>query len=76
MSIVVLKDVINILLFGFFISMVGLAYFIYGKKTVEYSFLGFGLVLMIYPYFINNLALSIFIGLIISILPFITRRMF
>lgn len=77
MSIVDLKDVINmLLLFGFFISMVGLGYFIYGKKSLEFSFLISGLILMVYPYFIRDLVLSIFIGLILSMLPFVVKRFF
>lgn len=62
------------LLFSFFISSVGLAYFVYGKKTTEFSFLIFGMVLMIYPYFVRNMVLLIVLGLVLSVLPFITKR--
>ncbi len=64
------------LLFSFFISSVGLAYFIYGKKRIEFNFLLAGLLLMIYPYFISNLFLSILIGLILSVLPFLAKDLF
>ena len=76
-GIVTFKEVIDmVLLFGFFISMIGLGYFIYGKKIMDYHFLLSGVALMVYPYFISNLMLSIFIGLALAALPFITRRLF
>ena len=64
------------IIFSLFISSIGLAYFMYGKKAPELSFLLFGVALMVYPYFVHNLILSIFIGLLLCALPFITKRMF
>ena len=55
------------------VGTIGLAYFAYGKKTSEFSFMLSGLLLMIYPYFISSLTLSFIIGGILSVCPFILR---
>lgn len=56
------------------ISIIGLGYFIYGKRMTDYHFLIGGLLLMIYPYFIQSAILLIIAGLILLAAPFITRR--
>jgi len=62
------------LFFSFVIGSVGLAYFVYGKKMTELSFMLFGLLLMVYPYFIPNIILSIIIGLVFLMGPFILNK--
>ncbi len=47
---------------NFIFSTIGFVAFIYGKKQKEYKVLGIGLVLMIYPYFVPNVALMYVIG--------------
>lgn len=61
------------LIVGFFIGSVGLAYMIYGKKSSNFLFLIDGLIMMIYPYFVDNTALSLVIGLILAVVPFIAK---
>lgn len=64
------------LFFNIFISAIGFAYFTYGKKAVSLSFLICGLIIMIYPYFVSGLALSVIIGVILSVAPFIINRFY
>ena len=61
------------LIFSLIISSVGFAYFVYGKKTVEFLFLISGLALMIYPYFIQDLLISVIIGVLLVIAPFVLK---
>jgi predicted membrane protein len=48
-----------------FISLVGMAFFIYGKKRPDAVALVTGLVLMVYPYFFSTASTCIAVGLII-----------
>ena len=59
------------LVFSFIISTVGFAYFVYGKKTVNFLFLVAGLILMIYPYFIEELLAAVIIGIILVLAPLV-----
>ncbi|OHB69972.1 MAG: hypothetical protein A2W23_03545 [Planctomycetes bacterium RBG_16_43_13] len=56
-------------------SSIGLAYFIYGKKQRQPVPLVIGILLMVYPYFIPGLLTSIIVGLLLTIIPFIAKRM-
>ena len=61
------------LLLGVFFSSVGLGYFIYGKKQkVLVPFLC-GLILMIFPYFIESPGLIVLIGAVVSAVPYFFR---
>lgn len=59
------------LLFG----AVGSGYLIYGKKQYSAAFLVAGFVLVIYPYFISNLALCAFVGIVVSAAPFVIQKL-
>ena len=59
---------------GVFMSAVGLGYFIYGRKSSELYFLIAGIVLMIYPYFLRDLAALGIIGLLLILAPFLVKR--
>ena len=63
------------LFFTIFFSMVGIAYYSYGKKeSLYYRFAGIGL--MIYPYFVSsNWGLGLF-GALLMILPIVLDRIF
>lgn len=61
------------LLLGVLFSSIGLGYFIYGKKQKVTVPLVCGLVLMIFPYFIENTAILTAIGILLSILPYFIR---
>jgi hypothetical protein len=62
------------LLISLVIGTIGFAYFIYGKNTTEYVYIVVGLILMIYPYFIQNLTYTIVLGIIFCISPFIIKN--
>ena len=58
------------ILWGFIIEMIGMGYFIYGKKVSNFYVLISGIVMMIYPYFVSNIFVSIAVGIDLIILPF------
>ena len=58
------------MLWGFIIGMIGMGYFIYGKKVSNFYVLISGIVMMIYPYFVSNIFVSIAVGITLIILPF------
>jgi hypothetical protein len=55
-------------------SLVGLSYFVYGKKEVDVFFMVDGAILMIYPYVIGNVILMVVVGLALIAAPFVARR--
>jgi cell division protein FtsL len=57
------------LLFGLLFGAVGTVYFVYGKRTHEPMFLVVGFALVIYPYFVTNVALTLLIGAILAAIP-------
>jgi hypothetical protein len=66
----------NSILLDFLISIIGMGYFIYGKKSVNIPFIISGVILSIYPYFVSGIILTIIIGLAIIVAPFVTDRYF
>lgn len=61
------------LLLGVVFSSIGLGYFIYGKKQKVIVPLVCGLILMIFPYFVEATALLLTLGTALSILPYFIR---
>ena len=61
-----------LLLTGLF-SLIGMAFFVYGKKQSELAFLGAGGLLMLYPYFVSGLWLILLIGILLTATPFLAR---
>lgn len=61
------------LLLGVLFSSIGFGYFLYGKKQKVIIPFVCGLVLMIFPYFIDQTLLLIGIGTALSILPYFIR---
>jgi len=61
------------LLLGVLFSSIGFGYFLYGKKQKVIIPLVCGLVLMVFPYFIDQTLLLIGIGTALSILPYFIR---
>jgi hypothetical protein len=57
------------LLLGVLFSAIGAGYFLYGRKQAKPLTLLAGLVLCIYPYFVDNRWLLLLIGLILTLLP-------
>jgi hypothetical protein len=52
----------NALLASIFLGSVGLGFFVYGKKQRRAPHLAVGVLLMVYPYFVSNVALMLLIG--------------
>lgn len=61
------------LLLGVLFSSIGLGYFLYGKKQKALVPWICGLVLMIFPYFIESTGLLTTIGVVLSIAPYFIR---
>lgn len=59
----------TILLLGVIFSSIGLGYFMYGKKQKNVVVLVCGLILMVYPYFIENVFLLVILGMVLILLP-------
>ena len=57
------------LIWGMLFGIIGLAFFVYGKKQAAVMPLVCGLALMIYPYFVSNLILQVAIGFVLIALP-------
>ena len=60
----------TLLIWSLLFSMVGLGFFMYGKKQKALVPLVSGLVLMIFPYFISNVYLLVIIGVALIALPY------
>jgi len=61
------------LMWGVLFGSIGMGYLIYGKKQQRGFALLSGVVLCIFPYFISNVFLMIFIGIAFMALPFFIR---
>lgn len=61
------------LILGVIFSSIGLGYFLYGKKQKMTVPFVAGLVLMVFPYFIESNLLLTSIGILLSILPYFLR---
>ncbi len=55
---------------GILAGVLGLSYFIYGKRQERIGFLAAGVGLCIYPYLVDGLALEILIGVGLAAAPF------
>jgi len=55
-------------------SVGGMAYFVYGKRQRNGTFLVTGVCLFIYPYLFNSIAALILIGLVLLGAPFLLTR--
>ncbi|MGL5668711.1 MAG: hypothetical protein ACRDD9_21620 [Shewanella sp.] len=63
----------TLLLWSLAFGLFGLGFFTYGKRQAAPIPLAVGLTLMIYPYFVTNLALLIAIGIALIALPYFVR---
>lgn len=64
------------LLVGTVFSAVGVGYFLYGKRQARAVHLVCGAVLLVYPWFVTNLAVLIGIGVVFVAAPFATAWWF
>ena len=56
---------------GIIAGVIGLSYFIYGKKQERIAFLAAGVGLCVCPYLVGGLVLQILIGLGLAAVPFL-----
>ncbi len=61
-------------LLALLVSSVGLGYTIYGKKQDQAVALCCGVLLMVVPYVLSNLALLLIVALTLMVLPFVLNR--
>ena len=54
-----------------FASVLGTAYFVYGKRQSRVSFLLAGAALCVYPYLVSSLWATVLIGLALGAAPFV-----
>lgn len=62
------------LFLGFLFSLIGLAYYRYGKRHGEPVTLGAGIALMIYPLFTTGPLTIVLVGLLLMTGPFLAKR--
>ncbi|MDD5090907.1 MAG: amino acid transport protein [Candidatus Wallbacteria bacterium] len=63
----------TILVLGFFISLVGMGYFMYGRSSQNFLALLCGACMMAYPYFISSPLWMIILFVSLLALPFLFR---
>ena len=64
------------LLWGALFSSVGLGYFMYGKSQTRLVLLISGVLLMLYPYFVSGAWSTFLIGVILTTIPWIAKRLY
>lgn len=62
------------LLLSIFLGMIGMGYLGYGKKVQRYSMVLAGLLMMVFPYAVENIILMLLIGGLLCSGPFILDR--
>lgn len=60
--------------FSIVFSLLGMGYFIYGKKQSDIEFLLGGIALMAYPYFVRSAVYMGLIGIALIATPFLAKR--
>ncbi len=58
------------LLLSLLTSSIGMGYFHLRKKQARYSPMACGFILMLYPYFVENIIINAAIGMVLIVLPF------
>ena len=58
------------LLVGFIAGVFGMAYFVYGKKQTKMSAMIAGVLLCVYPYFIESVLWQVVVGVVLLAAPF------
>ena len=63
----------SLLFWGMLFGAVGLGFFAYGKKQKAVVPLLTGIALFLFPYFISNLYVLVFVGIILVAIPYFVR---
>ena len=58
------------MLWGMLFSMIGIGFFMYGKRQKALVPLICGLVLMIYPYFVSSAIVMVVVGVLLMAVPY------
>jgi hypothetical protein len=61
------------LLWGLLFGSAGLGFFVYGRKQRAVVPLVCGLLLMVFPYFVSNVALLVAVGIVLCAVPYFLR---
>lgn len=64
------------LIVGLLAGVFGLAYLVYGKRSMDFVYLIAGFLLILYPCVVSNLTASVVIGLILVAGPIILNRFY
>jgi hypothetical protein len=63
----------SLLIWGMVFGVIGFGFFIYGKKQKAIVPLITGVALFVFPYFISNVYILIFVGVVLVALPYFVR---
>jgi hypothetical protein len=61
------------LLWGLLYGSIGMGYLVYGKRQQRVTALLSGIGLMVFPYFVSNVWISLLIGIALMALPYFFR---
>ena len=64
----------EIFIWSIVFGIIGMGYFSFGRKQDKNIFLLSGIGLMLFPYFIDGLTVTIIVGTVLAILPFIALK--
>ena len=59
------------LMIGIFTGAIGVGYFIYGKRQAKFVPLLAGMMLCVYPYFVDRVLWLVVVGLVLLAAPFV-----
>jgi hypothetical protein len=62
---------VNSLVIGIFAGAIGAGYFIYGRRQAKFAPMLAGILLCVYPYFVDNLFWLSAIGIALIVAPFL-----
>ncbi len=60
-------------LWGFLFSAIGAGFFMYGRKQTAVVPLACGLALMAYPYFVDDVVMTVAIGAVLVVIPYFVK---
>ena len=63
----------QVFVFSVIFSVIGIGYFSLGRRRDNAAMLYSGAGLMLFPYFVDGLVKTIIIGILLVIVPFVTR---
>ena len=60
-------------LWGVLFSAIGAGFFLYGRKQTAVVPLACGLALMAYPYFVDDVVMTVAIGVVLVVIPYFVK---